>query len=196
MVIKNPDASEYIEPLKKLFPKGEYWDRLLSDPASDVSLVCAARAESLAAFKMRMNQLLRESSPDFADETIGDWERIYFGYENGGLELGQRRSLLRIQRYGGINIGVLKTIAETYGGSVSKWEIPDTHGSDSLIYLRLRECGWYSSTHLFPKKTRAALRLPSGGQCSQTKQSFLYMEIRIWQECSQQTKKSVFSARK
>lgn len=84
MVIKNPDASEYIEPLKKLFPKGEYWDRLLSDPASDVSLVCAARAESLAAFKMRMNQLLRESLPDFADETIGDWERIYFGYENGG----------------------------------------------------------------------------------------------------------------
>ena len=61
MVIKNPDTSEYIEPLKKLFPKGEYWDKLLSDPASDISLVCAARAESLAAFKMRMNQLLRES---------------------------------------------------------------------------------------------------------------------------------------
>ena len=107
MVIKNPDASEYIEPLKKLFPKGEYWDRLLSDPASDVSLVCAARSESLAAFKMRMNQLLRESLPDFADETIGDWERIYFDYENGGLELEQRRSLLRMQRSGVINIGVV-----------------------------------------------------------------------------------------
>lgn len=152
MVIKNPDASEYIEPLKKLFPKGEYWDRLLSDPASDVSLVCAARAESLAAFKMRMNQLLKESLSDFADETIGDWERIYFGYENGGLELEQRRSLLRIQRSGGINIGVLKTIAETYGGSVSKWEIPYTpaafgHARFGLTYISSIAGMWVVFVH-------------------------------------------------
>lgn len=152
MVIKNPDASEYIEPLKKLFPKGEYWDRLLSDPASDVSLVCAARAESLAAFKMRMNQLLRESLPDFADETIGDWERIYFGYENDGLKLEQRHSLLRVQKSGGINITILKTIAETYGGSVSKWEIPYTpaafgHARFGLTYMSSIAGMWVVFVH-------------------------------------------------
>ena len=64
MVIKNPDAAEYIEPLKKLFPQGEYWDKLLSDEASDISLVCKVRAENLAEFKARMNQLQRETFLD------------------------------------------------------------------------------------------------------------------------------------
>ncbi len=140
MVIKNPDAAEYIEPLKKLFPQGEYWDKLLSDEASDISLVCKARAESLAAFKARMNQLQLESFIDFVDETIDDWERIYFGYKNDGLELEQRRNLLRSQKFGGINIAILNTIAETYGGSVYKWDIPYTpaafgHARFGLTYM-------------------------------------------------------------
>ena len=126
MVIKNPQAGEYIEPLKKLFPKGAYWNGLLSDPASDVSLICAARAETLAAFRARMNQLQRESFIDFADETISDWERIYFGYENDTLTLDQRRSLLRVVRSGGVNMAVMRQIAETYGGTFHSWKIPYT----------------------------------------------------------------------
>ena len=124
MVIKDTEYTAYIEPLKKLFPKGEYWERLLQDENSDVSLVCRARAMTLAKFRERINQLQRESFPDIAAETIGDWERIYFGYENEGLNLEQRRSLLRVQKSGGVNINTIKTIAETYGGTIYKWEIP------------------------------------------------------------------------
>lgn len=124
MVIKDTEAAVYIEPLKKLFPKGAYWDKLLSDENSDISLICKARAESIARFRSRMNQLQRESLPDFADETIGDWERIYFGYENESLSLEQRRSLLSVQKLGSVSINSIKNIAETYGGKVHKWEIP------------------------------------------------------------------------
>lgn len=55
---------------------------------------------------------------------IGDWERIYFGYGNESLNLEQRRSLLRVQKSGGININTIKTIAEAYGGAIYKWELP------------------------------------------------------------------------
>lgn len=73
MVIRNAEVLEYVEPLKKMFPKGAYWDKLLSDENSDVSLVCRARAEAIALFRSRMNQLQREAWPDWADETISDW---------------------------------------------------------------------------------------------------------------------------
>ena len=36
MVIRNAEVLEYVEPLKKMFPKGAYWDKLLSDENSDV----------------------------------------------------------------------------------------------------------------------------------------------------------------
>lgn len=124
MVIKDTTFDVYIEPLRKLFPKGEYWEKLLSDENSDVSLICKARAMSLAKFRERINQLQRESFPDISKETIGDWERIYFGYENKALNLEQRRSLLRVQKSGGININTIKTIAEAYGGTIYKWELP------------------------------------------------------------------------
>lgn len=124
MVIRDTTFDVYIEPLKKLFPKGEYWEKLLSDENSDVSLICKARAMTLAKFRERINQLQREYFPDISKETIGDWERIYFGYENEALNLEQRRSLLRVQKSGGININTINTIAEAYGGTVYKWELP------------------------------------------------------------------------
>ena len=124
MVIKDAAPETYVGPLRKLFPKGEYWDKILADKDSDVSLICKARARTIAEFRNRMNQLQRESLPDFANETIGDWERIYFGYENTSLSLEQRRSLLRIQKNCGVNIESIKVIANTYGGEIHKWEIP------------------------------------------------------------------------
>ena len=68
MVIKDTEYTAYIEPLKKLFPKGEYWEKLLRDENSDVSLVCRARAMTLAKFRERVNQLQREYFPDIAAE--------------------------------------------------------------------------------------------------------------------------------
>ena len=124
MVINDKSKLTYIEPLKKMFPKGSYWDKLLSDENSDLSLICKARAESLATFRSRINQLQIESYPDSAEETIEDWERIYFGYENRGLTLIQRKNLLKVQQSGVININVIKMIAKTYDGEVHKWEIP------------------------------------------------------------------------
>lgn len=125
MDIKTPGADEYLEPLKKLFPQGSYWDNLLSDSASDISLVCKARSESIADFRTRINQLLRESFPARSDETIGDWERVYFGYEKSGAGLDIRRTLLITQTAGnGINIEKLNLIAQGFGGSASILEIP------------------------------------------------------------------------
>ena len=69
MVIRDTTFNVYIEPLKKLFPKGEYWEKLLSDENSDVSLICKARAMTLAKFRERINQLQMESFPDIAKET-------------------------------------------------------------------------------------------------------------------------------
>lgn len=125
MDIKTADAAEYLEPLKKLFPQGAYWDNLLSDSASDISLVCKARSESIADFRARIDQLQRESFCAQSDETISDWERVYFGYNNGDVELKTRRNLLIMQKTGnGINFSKLNFIAQDYGGAVSSWEIP------------------------------------------------------------------------
>ena len=195
MVIKDSEWTDYIEPLKKLFPKGEYWDNLLKDESSDVSLVCKARAKTIAEFRRRINQLQRESFPDSADETIGDWERVYFGYENEGLSLEQRRSLLHIQRLGGMNISIARAIADTYGGTILRWEIPYTpaafgHAQFGASYMSgLRVCGSCLCTPLFLKAQKKVLRLQSGGLCLQTRQYFLYTETRLWQECILRTKK-------
>ena len=124
MVIKNPNASEYLAPLKKLLPQGAYWEKLLEDEDSDIALICKARTHELAQFRSRMNALQKESFPNDASETLGDWERVYFGHENDGLGLEQRRTLLCVQKAGGINIAILRTIAEAYGGSISKVAIP------------------------------------------------------------------------
>lgn len=126
MVLKNNEWTDYIEPLKQLFPKGEYWDKLLTDENSDVSLVCKARAKTIAGFRERIIQLQHEAFPDSASETIGDWERVYFGYENSGISLEQRRSLLHIQKLGSLNISIARAIASAYGGTIHSWEIPYT----------------------------------------------------------------------
>lgn len=124
MVIRNAEVLEYVEPLKKMFPKGAYWDKLLSDENSDVSLVCRARAEAIALFRSRMNQLQREAWPDWADETISDWERVCLGETNPGIGLSERRDILRRQRNEKILPDIVRSIAETYGGTLHGWELP------------------------------------------------------------------------
>lgn len=126
MVIKDTEYESYIEPLKKMFPKGVYWDKLLSDENSDISLVCKARAATLSKFRARMNQLLKEANLSSADETISDWERIYSETENNYLPLENRRALLSVQKNGGINVSRIRDIAEIYDGSFHNWEIPYT----------------------------------------------------------------------
>ncbi|MDR1698968.1 MAG: hypothetical protein LBR75_04005, partial [Prevotellaceae bacterium] len=46
---------------KKLFPQGDYWDKQFACPASDISLFCKAKAESLVRFKKRIADLQKES---------------------------------------------------------------------------------------------------------------------------------------
>lgn len=126
MDLGNGTTDEYLVALKKLLPQGSYWDKILENANGDVPLVLSARAESLAAFKKRMNDALLESYPDFATETLEDWERIYLDSTNEGLAADSRRTLLRGRRAGGVNIAILRAIAEAYGATIKSVEFPYT----------------------------------------------------------------------
>jgi len=83
-------ASElrYETAVRKLFPKGAYWDGQLSDPESDASLFARAKAAGLFRFRGRMTDLYREGWIETALETLGDWERVLLGAPNPGLGAG------------------------------------------------------------------------------------------------------------
>ena len=83
-------ASElrYEAAVRKLFPKGAYWDGQLADPESDASLFARAKAAELFRFRGRMADLYGESRIETALETLGGWERVLLGAPNPGLGAG------------------------------------------------------------------------------------------------------------
>lgn len=117
-------ADKYAAALKKLLPRGSYWDNLLADVGSDVSVVCVARAQELANFRQRMDKLMQESYPSSADETMERWEKVYLDCVNDTLPMKQRRVLLLANKSGNISVNSLKTIARAYGASISYVEYP------------------------------------------------------------------------
>jgi len=84
-------AEEYEGAVRKLFPKGEYWDRQFADPESDVSLFCKAKTPELAKFRRRMEALQDESYIETTEELIADWERVLLDGAFPNLSLIQRR---------------------------------------------------------------------------------------------------------
>lgn len=115
---------KYLASVKKLFPQGEYWDAQFADPESDVSLFCEAKLDELIRFRERMSRLQDESRPESTDELIADWERVLLDSVSYGLDLNQRRLLLKSKQDVKLNRAELDKIAEMYGLSITSVEFP------------------------------------------------------------------------
>ena len=85
---------QYEIAVRGLFPRGDYWDRQLADPESDVSLFARAKAAEIRRFRGRMADLYGECRIGTAAETLGDWERVLLGAPNPWLDVAERRAVL------------------------------------------------------------------------------------------------------
>jgi hypothetical protein len=122
ITVQTPE--QYAASLRKLFPRGPYWDRQFADPASDCSLFCGAKTGDLIRFRRRMSDLHDESAIQTAGETLEDWERVMTGSVSAGLEPGQRRALLILTKAGNITVDAIKEIGRMYGIAVTQITFP------------------------------------------------------------------------
>jgi uncharacterized protein YmfQ (DUF2313 family) len=124
MGIKIQTPEQYEASLRKLFPRGAYWDRQFADPESDCSLFCRAKLDEFIRFRNRMSDLQNESIIQAASETLDDWERVLTGSVFHGLSAGQRRALLLAAKAGSITISAIKEIGQMYGITVTEIRLP------------------------------------------------------------------------
>ena len=124
MAIKVCAPEVYQESLRKLFPRGPYWDKQLSDPESDCSLFCRAKGDLIVRVRRRMSDLQDESVIQTADETLDSWERVLLGSTNTGLDAAQRRTILSNSKAGNFNIEAVKEIGMLYGITVTDVVFP------------------------------------------------------------------------
>jgi len=110
-------VSDYREALRKLYPRGAFWDQQFSDPTSDLSLLVDAKAEELHRFKTRRAALLEEGFLDSASELLGEWERSV-GIDGSGKSIDRRRVDLLAARRGFITKDLLKIVAPEFSVSV------------------------------------------------------------------------------
>lgn len=104
-------VAEYASAIKKMFPKGDYWELQISDAENDINKLILSKAELVLNIRKRMAQLLHEAYPATADETIENWERVYLGAENPNMTLENRRALIM----GKEGVNSIHKIAEAYG---------------------------------------------------------------------------------
>ena len=119
-------ADEYAAAIKKLFPQGAYWDAQFDNPESDLSQWVKAKAKELYHFRSRFADLITESTPKTAKNTLDDWERVLLGAVNPSLPPELRRSLLLARRRGHIDRTVLQEIAALYGAGGGERCLKDT----------------------------------------------------------------------
>lgn len=108
-------AEQYEASIRRLFPQGAYWDEQFADPESDTSLFAKAKAASLVQFRNRMSVLQAESMVDTTDELIADWERVYLGEVSVGLDLEERRLLIKSKFDLKLNIEELRKATAMFG---------------------------------------------------------------------------------
>lgn len=118
------DSILYANSLKKLLPKGSYWNKVLNNPTSDVSLVLMARAEEIARFTDRSQELKKESIMQTASETLDEWEKIYLGYTNQHFTKEKRRSILLSLKNYNLTTSLLKKLAKNYGVTIIRVLLP------------------------------------------------------------------------
>jgi len=122
MTVSTSEA--YQNSMRKLFPRGAYWDRQFDDKKSDGSLFCKAKADLLVRVKKRMSDLQKESVIQTAEETLSEWERVLTGAITFGLEPEERRAMLIFQKAGYISIQNLRSIAAMYGWTITDIRFP------------------------------------------------------------------------
>ena len=118
MGIAAASKMQYESAIKKLFPRGDYWDEQFADPGSDVSLFIKAKADELIRFRGRMSNLYFECRPETSVELIEDWERVLLNELNIGKTLAERWKLLISKENDNLNRAVLQNIAKTYGFNI------------------------------------------------------------------------------
>lgn len=116
---------DYQAAVRKLLPRGEFWDRQLADSSSDVSLWCEAEAAELYRLKLRMVDLLNESILASTSELIDDWERVA-DVDNSSLDLDVRRRLLQEKKTPNLSPGILQNVADAFGAEIIKISHPFT----------------------------------------------------------------------
>jgi hypothetical protein len=122
MKIQTPE--QYEDSLRKLFPRGEYWDKQFADPQSDCSLFCRAKLGEFIRFRGRMSNLQDESVLNTAAETLDEWERIITGTFTHGQAPEERRALLLSERDANSSITGIKKIGEIYGINIKDITFP------------------------------------------------------------------------
>jgi hypothetical protein len=122
IIVQTPE--QYATSLRKLFPRGPYWDRQFADPNSDCSLFCGTKTGELIRFRRRMSDLHNESAIQTAAETLEEWERVITGSVSVGLEPDQRRALLIFTKAGNITVDVIKEIGRMYGIAITQITFP------------------------------------------------------------------------
>ena len=124
MALKVHAPEVYQDSIRKLFPRGSYWDKQFEDAKSDCSLFCKAKAGLIVSLRKRMADLQRESVMQTAEETLGEWERALLGTVNSNLDTARRRALLSASSEGNINVVAVKDIGKMYGVTITGAEFP------------------------------------------------------------------------
>lgn len=114
----------YLQALKKLFPRGSYWDEQFENPDSDVLNLLELKAEELLEFRKKMAYLLDESTPYTAEDTFDHWEELFTGTVNSDLGMEERKELVFSQRSTNVSTESLKTIARMYGVEITRLYFP------------------------------------------------------------------------
>jgi uncharacterized protein YmfQ (DUF2313 family) len=120
--IQSPE--QYEKSLKKLFPRGIYWDKQFNDPDSDCSLFCKAKLAEFIRFRNRMSDLQNESVLQTAGETLENWERAITGSVNTGFSIEQRKAFLITFKSGNFSRETVREIGRMYGVTVTDIQFP------------------------------------------------------------------------
>jgi hypothetical protein len=117
-------GGQYESAIKKLFPRGDYWDEQFTDPESDVSLFVKAKSDELISFRGRMGDLQDESQIETTDDLIADWERVLLGGVTYGKTLTERRLFLQLKKNNKLSRAEMEKIARLYGLSIANVTFP------------------------------------------------------------------------
>lgn len=116
-------VAEYEAAFRKLFPQGDYWEKQLADPESDMSLFCKVKLPEFIRFRQRMADLKNESVIPSAEETLDDWERVCLGSITHGFDTETRRALL-LELEEPVTIPLIKRMGTAYGLTVTDIRFP------------------------------------------------------------------------
>lgn len=113
-------VGEYEAALRRMLPRGAYWDNLLSATDGDLRNVLAVKAEWIVRFRRRMADLLLEAYPISTSELIASWERVYLEVINDDKPLEERRAAVEARRAQVVSVSNSSAyrVAECYGASI------------------------------------------------------------------------------